>query len=308
MLAGPQAPAAVTAVPGDATATVSWTAPGSLDGGTLTSYTATAVPGGHTCTTTSATTCTITGLANGTTYSITVVAHTTCGDSGASMPATVTPAGGPAFTSSPAATAAFGHAFRFTVTTTGDPAPRITRTGRLPSGVRFAAKSDGTATISGTPDHKAAGVYSLTLTASNKTGTATQAFTLTITRAAAIRKIRTIRARVGVALGLTIRATGYPPPSLAESGQLPGGLTFTDNRNATAIIAGTPAAGSADRYAITITATNTSGTAARHCTIVVTERAQRQIASSESPAMTSLVAMFSARPPTLRNAPRAPAG
>jgi hypothetical protein len=70
---------------------VSWTGPASLDGGTLTGYTATASPGGKTCTTTGATTCKITGLANGRTFMVTVVAHTTAGDSGASAPATVTP-------------------------------------------------------------------------------------------------------------------------------------------------------------------------------------------------------------------------
>jgi len=151
---------------------------------------------------------------------------------------------GPAFTSGSAATAAFGAAFTFTVTATGDPAPTITRTGRLPSGVRFADYGDGTATISGTPAQAAAGAYPLTLTARNKNGTATQAFTLTITRAAAIREIPATTARVGVPLSLTVRATGYPAPALAESGPLPGGLTFTDNGNGTATIAGTPAAGS----------------------------------------------------------------
>jgi len=70
-------------------------------------------------------------------------------------PATVTQA--PAFTSGSADTVAFGRVFTFTVTTTGDPAPTITRTGRLPSGVRFADYSDGTATISGTPRKAAAG-------------------------------------------------------------------------------------------------------------------------------------------------------
>jgi PKD repeat protein len=163
-------------------------------------------------------------------------------------------------------------AFTFTVTATGDPAPKITRTGRLPSGVRFADKSDGTATISGTPASSAAGVYPLTLTARNKTGTATQAFTLTVTRVPAIRQIRATRARVGVALRLTIQATGYLPPSLAESGPLPAGLSFTDNGNGTAVIAGTPAAGSSGSYPITITATNTSGTATRHFMIIVTQR------------------------------------
>jgi alpha-tubulin suppressor-like RCC1 family protein len=91
VLAGPEAPAGVTAVAGDTAAIVSWIAPPSLDTGTLMGYTATAVPGNEACTTTGATTCTITGLTDGTTYSVSVVAHTTVGDSGASTPATVTP-------------------------------------------------------------------------------------------------------------------------------------------------------------------------------------------------------------------------
>ena len=119
-------------------------------------------------------------------------------------------------------------------------------------------------------------MYPLTLTARNKNGTATQAFTLTVTRAPAIRKIWTIRVRVGAALRLTVRATGYPAPSLAESGPLPGGLSFTDNGDGTAVVAGTPAAGSGGgRYPVTITATNTSGTATRHFTIVVSRRRRR---------------------------------
>jgi YVTN family beta-propeller protein len=182
-------------------------------------------------------------------------------------PATVTQA--PVFTSGPAATAAYGSRFSFTVTTTGDPAPTISRTGRLPSGLRFTDHSNGTATISGTPRNAAAGVHSLTLTARNKYGTATQAFTLTVTRGPAIRKIRTVRTRVGAGLRLTIRATGYPAPALAESGPLPSGLTFTDNGNGTATIAGTLAAGSVGRRPVTITATNTGGTATRRFTIVV---------------------------------------
>jgi hypothetical protein len=70
---------------------VSWTAPANLDTGTLTGYTATASPGGATCSTTGATTCPITGITNGASYAVTVVAHTTAGDSGTSAPASVTP-------------------------------------------------------------------------------------------------------------------------------------------------------------------------------------------------------------------------
>jgi hypothetical protein len=75
-------------------------------------------------------------------------------------------------------------------------------------------------------------VYPLTLTAKNKYGTATQAFILAVTEAPAIQKITTITTittRVGAALRLTIRATGYPPPTLSESGSLPDGVSFTDD-------------------------------------------------------------------------------
>jgi hypothetical protein len=118
-------------------------------------------------------------------------------------------------------------------------------------------------------------MYPLTLTAQNKNGTATQAFTLTVIRAPAIRKIRATRAKVGVAMHLTIRATGYPLPVLGELGPLPGGLSFTDNGNGTADITGIPAAGSRGRYPITVTATNTSGTATRHFTVIVFQRRRR---------------------------------
>lgn len=115
-------------------------------------------------------------------------------------------------------------------------------------------------------------MYPLTLTAKNKYGTVTQAFTLTVTRAPAIQKIPTVTTRVGAALRLAIRATGYPAPALTESGPLPGGLTFTDNGNGTATLTGTPAGGSGGRYPVTITATNTEGTATQHFTIVVSQR------------------------------------
>jgi YVTN family beta-propeller protein len=182
----------------------------------------------------------------------------------------------PVFTSGSAATAAYGAAFTSTVTTTGDPAPTIIRTGRLPTDVRFIDNKDGTATISGTPRKAAAGVYPLTLTARNKYGTATQAFTLTVTRAPAIHKIPAIRTRVGAALRRTVRATGYPAPALTESGPLPSGLTFTDHGNGTAVIAGTLATGSGGRYRVTITATNTAGTATRKFKIVVSQRCRRR--------------------------------
>ena len=85
--AGP--PTGVSATPGDTTATISWTAPASLGTGTLTGYTATATAGTatFTCSTTSAVTCVISGLTDGTTYSVTVITLTTDGSSPPSSPA-----------------------------------------------------------------------------------------------------------------------------------------------------------------------------------------------------------------------------
>jgi YVTN family beta-propeller protein len=94
VIAPPQpGPVDVTATAGNTAAIVSWTAPPYfLDGATVTGYSATASPGGETCSTTGATSCTITGLTNDTTYSITVVAHTTAGDYAADI-VTVVPWG-----------------------------------------------------------------------------------------------------------------------------------------------------------------------------------------------------------------------
>ena len=81
---GPQAPVSLSATPGNTTATISWTAPAYLNNGTITGYTATASPGGATCSTTTATSCTITGLTDGIVYTIT--ATTTATPTGVSAP------------------------------------------------------------------------------------------------------------------------------------------------------------------------------------------------------------------------------
>ena len=85
LLLSPGAPTGVTATAGDTTAAVSWTAPASTGTGTFTGYTATAQPGGANCSTTT-TRCTLTGLTDGTTYSVTVLTDTTDGNSAPSRP------------------------------------------------------------------------------------------------------------------------------------------------------------------------------------------------------------------------------
>jgi hypothetical protein len=88
----PGAPTGVTATPGDAEVTVSWTAPADDGGSPISGYTVTGTPEGS-CTTTGATECVVTGLSNGTEYTFTVVATNGVGDGAPSDGAVATPAG-----------------------------------------------------------------------------------------------------------------------------------------------------------------------------------------------------------------------
>jgi hypothetical protein len=58
----------------------------------------------------------------------------------------------------------------------------------------------------------------------------------------------------------TVTTAGGPVPAITSSGALPPGVTFTDNGDRTATLAGTPAAGSGGSYALTFTADNGIGT------------------------------------------------
>jgi hypothetical protein len=86
----PSAPQSVHAVAGDASVAVSWSAPAKDGGSAVTHYRASASPGGKWCTA-STMSCTITGLTNGTAYTISVTATNTVGTSVAATSSSVTP-------------------------------------------------------------------------------------------------------------------------------------------------------------------------------------------------------------------------
>lgn len=89
----PSAPTAVTGLFGDALVRVSWRAPLYGGGVALSGYTVTASPGGRTCSTTVALTCTVSSLTNGVAYSFSVTAANALGVSAPSLRSSfVTPA------------------------------------------------------------------------------------------------------------------------------------------------------------------------------------------------------------------------
>jgi len=88
----PGAPQGVSAKSGNGQVKVSWSAPTVSSGSTITGYSVTSSPGGFTCTTTGATSCTVSGLVNDTPHTFTVTATTSTGTSAPSAPSnTVTP-------------------------------------------------------------------------------------------------------------------------------------------------------------------------------------------------------------------------
>ena len=171
-------------------------------------------------------------------------------------------------TSAPGTTTTAGTAMTpFTVTTTGFPAPALTKTGALPAGVTFTSNGDGTATISGVPKATLGGTYIVTIAARNAQGTVAQIFTLTLDQAPAITSHASATFTAGDTGTFTVTTRGFPAPSLTETGALPAGVTFTDNGDGTATISGVPAADGS--YPILITAANAYGSAAQSLTLKV---------------------------------------
>jgi hypothetical protein len=61
---------------------------------------------------------------------------------------------------------------------------------------------------------------------------------------------------IGQSCTFEVNASGTPAPSLSESGSLPSGITFVDNGDGTATLAGTAATGTTGNYSLVITAHN----------------------------------------------------
>jgi hypothetical protein len=219
----------------------------------------------------------------GKSYALTITAHNGVNpDAQQSFTLTVNE---PASVSS-AATATFiaGQSNTFTVTTVGFPTATLTPAGTLPGGVNFHDNGDGTATISGIPD-PSIGVYVLSLTATNGSGSTTQTFALNVVDPSTISSADNATFTVGQPSVFPITVNrGLPrKTTISESGALPTGVKFVAGRNGNgAKLRGTPAPGTGGVYHITLTAKNGSNVTPQSFTLTVNEAASFTTATSTS--------------------------
>lgn len=224
-----------------------------------------------------ATACTDSGLAAGTTYYYEVeaafydVSVLWVSAPTAQFSATTSASG---ITSADSTTFAAGSAGTFTVTTAGFSSPTLGDTGftgctpsTLPGTITLTDDHNGTATLAGTPSAASVGSYTVCLTASDGTDSATQTFTLTVSQAPAASGAPAITSAsstsffVGAASSFQTTASGSPAPTFSNAAfsgctpsNLPSGITFSSN----GLLSGTPDADAVGTYTVCINATNGS--------------------------------------------------
>ena len=208
----PGAPTSVSAIPGNGQASVSFTAPASRGGLTL-SYTVTATPstGSPVTATGPASPIVVTGLTNGTAYSVIVVATNSLGASVASSaPPSVTPGVAPTITTQPISqSVAAGASVSFNVVVTGTPTP--TYQWQF-NGTAISGATSSTYNITSV-NAVNAGAYTAAVT--NIVGTAmSNAATLTVTSPPLITAQPVFQLiNAGASVSFTVVASSTPTPS-----------------------------------------------------------------------------------------------
>ena len=123
----------------------------------------------------------------------------------------------------------------------GDPVPAI-GVDKLPAGLRLTPHGDGSATIEGTATGPV-GDLAVEVTAQNASGASYERLTVTVQQAPAFRSRGPVVFVAGEPTTRVIRTVGFPAAGIGLEGELPAGLTFTDNGDGTASIAGTAGRG-----------------------------------------------------------------
>ena len=166
----PTAPLTPSATPASSQVVVKWLTPASDGGSPITSYTVVASPGGQTCTTNGALTCTVKGLTNGTTYTFSITATNIVGNGPAATLPPVTPLGTPSAVINPLATAGNAQAtvtWTVPVTTGGSPITGYTVTSS-PGGFSCSTSGALSCTVTGLTNGT---TYTFTVKATTVVGT-----------------------------------------------------------------------------------------------------------------------------------------
>jgi hypothetical protein len=215
----------------------------------------------------------------------------------------------PAITSVASTTFTQGVAGTFTVTTTGSPAPAITSTGALPTGVTLTDNGNGTASLAGTPAPGSNSSYPITITATGAGSPASQSFTLAVSPAsdftiglqptgatvtagsAATATVST--AAIGTAPNVALSASGQPTGALVSFS--PGTVVAGGSSAMTVTTSSSTPAGT-----YTVTVTGTSSAAVHTATFSLTVNAivastphlVQTAGATETAAATSLAGTF----------------
>ncbi len=168
----------------------------------------------------------------------------------------------PVITSLDHATIEVGGIGLFDVTSTGLPTATLSMIGTLPVGLSFTSDTDGTGTLSGTPDNGEGGLYPLTIKAANGISPDyEQSFTLTINEEPAFTSSTTTSFTIGTAGSFLISSEGYPAAAITFSSTptLPAGISLTDNGDGTASLIWTSGVTEGGSYKISLIGNNGIG-------------------------------------------------
>ncbi|SFS20029.1 outer membrane autotransporter barrel domain-containing protein [Dyella sp. OK004] len=260
----PGAPTIGSATAGNTQATVTFTAPASNGGVAITGYTATAMPGGFTGTS-SSNSITVTGLTNGTAYTFTVSATNGVGTGAASAASnSVTPMATQIISFANPGTQYLGTLPVLSATTDSGLTPTFssgtTAVCTITAGGQLTLVSAGSCTIHA--DQPGNGNYLAAATVSQTFGVNTVVITVTPSALAT--------STVGVAYSQQLGASGGNGTYTysVTSGALPAGLSLS----ASGVLSGTPK--TAGRFNATVTATDSRGfTGSQAFTLVVADSA-----------------------------------